>query len=68
MSTGQSNSGPMISLWMSPDLVFRVILDGFTSGENLEHNFGPPYCGKRSVWKWISNSVGSCTDKLARFN
>ena len=45
MSTGRMNI-PIFSLWMSSDLVFRAILGGFTSGENLEHDFGP-----QTFWK-----------------
>lgn len=46
MPTGRSNSGPMFSLQMSPDFVLKMILDGFASGENLEHDFGT-----QTLWK-----------------
>ena len=54
MSTGQLNSGPMFSLRMCPDLVFRVIRED----SHLERTWNMisviQHCGKR----WINNTVG----------
>ena len=58
MSTGECNNGSIFSLLMSSGWISRLILSGFASRENLEHDFQPQTLWDKPKRKWIKNGVG----------
>lgn len=52
-----ANNGQMFSLQTSPDLVLTTILDEFTSGENLEHDFETQTLWKETDLGFLNNGV-----------